>query len=634
MRIKKVRNIIGIVISIGLMLSQPMLIFATEKEQTIKGSTEITEENLQEFLKDYFPEKMEQYHVPGVAVTVVKGEKELCAVSFGMENVETMKPVTCDETIFPAASVSKLFTATAIMQLYEGGKLDLDQDIQAYLPGITIRNAFEKPITCRELLTHSSGLDEQSELAGSTLDRTKIESQEYYFSKHIPTAIHEPGTVSNYSNMGYNLLGYIVEKVSGQTYEAYVEDHIMKPLAMQNASIRVSSKEYATGYLFEDGDFMEQPLAYQYTSGSSGVLATAKDMERFLSMNLQGGTCQNTEILKPETTQMMHDKQFANAEVFDGMGFGWVRTHFGKVSVLKHEGALPGYATTMMLLPKENIGIYVATNSLSGICFDFEEAFMKYFYGEEATEGRRTVQEQAQYQQKDWEKYLGCYRTYDGIARTNLMRIGILFDTTDMTIEEDEKQEIVLSIYNQKKEQEQTTLSYCGEGVFNRNDGKGYVVIETNANGNMTAYTQVSHCSYEKIQWYEAKGVLLCMWFVMPFSGCICAFFLRKKIDKKTFWGMLAGMILSFVSVMAIIVLTMVMISAYQYEAMKALYVLAMVNVSGIVIFFASDAIIICQSRKKKYTIKEWLIIGMMIFIHVAWALELCYFQMLGMHFL
>lgn len=632
--IKKIETMINIMVCIGILFSLPMQTFADQKVHEKKSVVALSQENIQEFCDEYFQEKMDEYHVPGAAIAVVKGNEELLSVAYGVENLETGEPVTTDMTLFPAASVSKLFTATAVMQLYEQGKLDIYQDIKPYIPAVKIRNSFDKPITCSALLTHSSGLDEQSELAGSTLDIAKIESQKYYFSKHIPTVIQEPGSVSNYSNMGYNLLGYIVESISGQSYETYVEENILNLLAMENSSVRIPHRECAKGYLYEENSFEEQPLAYQYTSGSSGVITTVKDMEHFMIMHLNGGKYGDNHILQEQTQHDMQKKQFANANLFDGMGFGWVRTHFGNIQVYKHEGALPGYATTMILLPEESIGIYVATNSLSGICFDFKEAFMKHFYGSNALEGWHEEEASCMYTQEEIRDYLGTYRSYDGIARTNLMRIAVLFDTTDMQIAVNENDELTLSIYNQKKEREETTLTYCGTGMFRRQDGKGYIVIEKNDNGKIYAYTQVSHCTYEKVKWYESKNILAVLWIILPVCFMISIMILYKKSDMKSYLCMVIGTISSFVSVIMMIILAITMVYSYHYDGVNMLYILATLNVIGIVIMFIGDCINIYKCIQKEYKIKKSVLLGIVCFTHIVWVMLLTYFQLIGFHFL
>ena len=209
---------------------------------------ELNQENIQRFVDHYFTTNMKKFNVPGAAVAIVKNNQELYKAGYGFSDIEKNKLVDPDTTTFPAASVSKLFTATAIMQLYQEGKLDLNENVQKYVTDITIRNSFDEPVTCHNLLTHSSGLDEQSEFSGSTLDNERIKPQKSFFDEHIPQVIVEPNTVSRYSNMGYNLLGYIVEKIAGKTYEDYIAQNILEPLNMKNSSVRMDDSNMASGY--------------------------------------------------------------------------------------------------------------------------------------------------------------------------------------------------------------------------------------------------------------------------------------------------------------------------------------------------------------------------------------------------
>ena len=276
------------------------------------------------------------------------------------------------------------------------------------------------------------------------------------FSYRIKTDYNGIGKIKYImdSNMGYNLLGYIVEQQSGETYENYVTEHLLNPLQMTNASVRIPQGTMATGYEYNGEDYEKQPFAYQYTSGSSGIIASVTDMENYMEMQLNEGLFENTKVLNSETVIKMQKRQFANNPVFEGMGYGFVRDRINGVLVLKHEGALPGYATTMLLLPDEQIGIYVATNSLSGICFDFEEAFFDYFYSKE--EMRQKINDAAE---DDLESYVGTYRSYDGIAQTNLMKIGILMETSDLKISKDKSGQLKMEGYNQKKEKEEIKLA-------------------------------------------------------------------------------------------------------------------------------------------------------------------------------
>ena len=588
--------------------------------------TEITEESMQEFLDSYFSENMEKYHVPGVAVSVVKDDVELLHAAYGVSDKENNVAVDAKETLFPACSVSKLFTATAIMQLKEQGKLDLNQDVTAYANDIKIENPYKREITCRDLLTHTSGLDEQSELFGSTLYPEELASQKTYFKTHVPTVIREPGTTSCYSNMGYNLLGYIVEKQSNQTYEDYVTEHLLKPLQMHTASVRIPSGEMASGYAYDGKDYEKQPFAYQYTSGSSGVIASVIDMENFMRMQLNAGMLGDTRILMDETVAEMQKRQFANQEVFEGMGYGFVRDRVNGVLVLKHEGALPGYATTMLLLPDEQMGIYVATNSLSGICFEFEEAFFDYFY-----EKQEVLDKQSKESKQDEDFYVGTYRSYDGIAKTNLMRIGILLETSDLKISKNENGQLKLEGYNQKKEKAETLLLPYEEDVFLREDGKGYVAFARDKDGQKVtyAYTNVSHASFERIGGLEQKGVLMMGFFLsLLMTGVASIFWLIQIKKEKVFCNKVTsaatgiGAILSSVGSICGILVAMSMILSYDYSKKWLMHLLlGLGNIASVAVACLEIGMAVrCKGKKR--------VIAVVFFLfQMLWIWNLYYFH-------
>ena len=613
-----IRVIAGFMVTLLLSNTGGQLQKLYANDEVPKTKVAITKESMQDFLDTYFSANMDKYHVPGVAVSVVKGKEELLHAEYGVSDKEKNIPVEADKTLFPACSVSKLFTATAIMQLEEEGKLDLNEDITNYVGDIKISNPLQETITCRELLTHTSGLDEQSELNGSTLQMDNIKSQKDYFKTHIPTVIRKPGTMSCYSNMGYNLLGYIVEQQSGETYENYVTEHLLNPLQMTSASVRIPQGTMATGYEYNGEDYEKQPFAYQYTSGSSGIIASVTDMENYMEMQLNEGLFENTKVLNSETVIKMQKRQFANNPVFEGMGYGFVRDRINGVLVLKHEGALPGYATTMLLLPDEQIGIYVATNSLSGICFDFEEAFFDYFYSKE--EMRQKINDAAE---DDLESYVGTYRSYDGIAQTNLMNIGIVMETSDLKIYKDKSGQLKMEGYNQKKEKEETLLLPYQKDVFLRQDQKGYIAFSRNeSDGQIScAYTNVSHAGFEKVAWFESKNILLGGLFLAFLMTMIFGISLLCQGKKETVLSqkimyVLAGTggILSTVGSVAGILIAIKMIMSYDYSRewlMRLL--LGMGNFASVVVIIPELVLLFQKGGKRKKTIGIFLLFQLLL---------------------
>lgn len=647
MKINKfVKNGIAITGTFCILLQSGQTVLAKENLQhqslitavTEKGNpvTDLNKENVKSFADDYFKKNSAVWHVPGVAVSVVKDGKELYKAGYGVSDIEKNTRVDPDVTTFPAASVSKLFTATAIMQLSQSGQLNLNEDIQKYADDISVRNSYKEKITCQNLLTHTSGLDEESELDGSVCNPGEIQSQKYYFQKHIPTVVVRPGTVCQYSNMGYNLLGYVVEKVSGETYENYVTSHILKPLQMNQTSIRIGNLNMADGYEYDKGQYQKVPFAYQYTSGSSGVIAPVTDMERFMIMHLNRGSCGNVSVLNPETEECMQKKQFSNSAVLDGMGEGFIREDWNGVGVLRHEGALPGYTTTLLMIPEENFGIYVATNSLGGMVFDFEEAFLEHFYGTCHITGN------GQTKGYDQNRYCGTYRSYDGVSTRNISRIFAVLDSTaELEVKKSKGSELVVTYYEQSKEKVKTNLIYQTGDTFIREDGKGYVTFRRNAKGQIVyAFNHISHQAYGKISRMETTGVMgaALLLLLVLLLGSALVMLIRCKTQKRSgcrrFMVINSLINLSYViSFTGIFMLETYMVLQYDYRFTGLIYflltvLLVTIGVNVLELFIRGCHNKNIENRKLQKIVKY----GFMSIIQLCFVVMLYYFNMIGYH--
>ena len=198
-----------------------------------QGTHEMTAADVESFMDGIVPLQLKQSDIAGATVSVVKDGKLLFAKGYGYADVQNKKPVSAQETLFRPGSISKLFTWTAIMQLYEQGKLDLDRDINDYLD-FKIPDAFGKPITLKNVLTHTPGFEEQIKDLFTT-DQTAPNLGQY-LKTHIPGRIYPPGTVPAYSNYATAIAGYIVERVSGRPFEQYVAENIMQPLKMTHST--------------------------------------------------------------------------------------------------------------------------------------------------------------------------------------------------------------------------------------------------------------------------------------------------------------------------------------------------------------------------------------------------------------
>lgn len=626
---------LSLALLICLTATETSMVSAAELTANANPRVEINTETVTEFVNTYFSENMEAFHVPGVAVAAVKDGSEIFKAGYGVADINTKESVNPETTTFPACSVSKLFTASSIMKLYEEGKLDLDENVESYLGGIKIQNAFNAPVTCRNLLTHSSGLDEESELDIGTGKSSTINSQEYYFSIHQPQVIYEPNTLCRYSNMGYNILGYVIENVSGQSYEEYVQENILNDLEMTKSSVRIDDENMASGYAFADGTYENPTFGYQYTSGSSGIIAPVTDMENFMIMHLDDGQFHGTSIINSVTAKAMQTKQFSNNAVFDGMGFGFIRSDRNGANLIKHEGGLPGYATTLFLIPEQNFGIYVATNALSGMAFDFEDAFLAYFYGDTASASNLS-DDVANVPVDD---YTGTYRNYDGISKTSIMKMSILFDATmDLTVTSTSDGALAINQYNQSKEVEQALLYANAPDVFTRDDGLGYFTFTRDDTGDVSyAFNDISYQTFEKTGAFENRQFLLITTIGSLLILIISALFMVVKFIRKKIlvnptlylWLSINNILLVAGSLgSTIIAMPMIMLyDNYNVGILKLFLTLILIAMISVLMNLIR---LIYKVIRGHFSKKEICLSAILIIVQIGYLLILNYFNMIG----
>ena len=202
--------------------------------QARPSAPQLTAQDLETFLDGMVPLQLRQNDIAGTVVTVVKDGKVIFSKGYGYSDVKSRTPVTADATLFRVGSISKTFTWTAVMQLVEQGKIDLDRDVSTYVD-FKIPSPFGKPVTMRNLLTHTPGF-EQPVKDMMARDAVSLSPLGSYVKTHLPLEIYPPGTTPSYSNYGATLAGYIVERVSGVPFDEYISKNILQPLGMTRAT--------------------------------------------------------------------------------------------------------------------------------------------------------------------------------------------------------------------------------------------------------------------------------------------------------------------------------------------------------------------------------------------------------------
>jgi CubicO group peptidase (beta-lactamase class C family) len=319
-----------------------------------------------DYIRWMISEKMTEHDIVGLSIALVDDQKIVWAEGFGYADWKNRIKAT-PETIYRVGSITKLFTATATMHLAEQNKLDIDQPLQRYLPQFSIKSRFSKsaPITPRTLMTHHSGLpsDRINHMWG---DETA------HFTE-LATALRDeyvaypPNTIGAYSNLGFSLLGHLVEEVSGTPYAEYVEQQILRPAGMSHAYIAANLRDdgqSSKGYFNHE----ETATPYLRDTPAGGLNSSVVDLAHFAQTIFADGRGKGTRILLPKTLAQMQHYQDGTAtfDVSHSIGLAWVLDDsLGNEAglIARHNGGTPMFKSDLLTLPKHKLAVVVLANS-------------------------------------------------------------------------------------------------------------------------------------------------------------------------------------------------------------------------------------------------------------------------------
>jgi CubicO group peptidase (beta-lactamase class C family) len=328
--------------------------------------------------------------IPNAAVSVVRDGEVVLVKGYGFASQDDELPVDGADTLFRVGSVAKLFTWTAVMQLVEQGKLDLDTDVNSYLDFaipdriITDPQADVPPVTLRHLLTHTAGFEAYPD-AIFRISEDQLLPLSEYIRVYQPERVYPPGTVMAYSNYGAALAGYIVERVSGQPFAAYVEQNILTPIQMDRSTFRQPLPSHLTpgmvgAYRYVDGEYLAADFEYMQEPEGS-MSATALDMAKFMLAHLEDGAAGEGRILQESTLRQMHAKQYSHHPQLGGMTLGFMEGQFNGQQVLFHGGSTMLFDSGLYLLPEHNTGIFVVYSGGSHLLHTaLFQAFLDRYY--------------------------------------------------------------------------------------------------------------------------------------------------------------------------------------------------------------------------------------------------------------
>jgi D-alanyl-D-alanine carboxypeptidase len=351
---------------------------------------------------------------PGMAVGVVSDQRLIWANGFGLANVAGKVPMT-SQTKIRMASHSKLFTATAIMQLREQGKLQLDDPVSKHLPwfSVTSPRPDDPPITIEELLTHSSGLPREAADHWTTFAFPTREELKTLVPKR--QAAFPAETRWKYSNLAYTLAGLIVEQVSGEPWADYITRHIYQPLGMVNSSVDKDVPGLATGYgrRMPDGSRAMMPFVdARGMAAATGITSTVEDMARFVSAQFRKGAAGGDRILNTASLREMHRVRMLENNWTRGNGIGFSVTRNRDKLYVGHGGSYPGYITNTLIDLNGKVGVIVLTNAQDGDASGIATQLMNTV-GEAVAKAARTADQKVKWNPA-WSRFAGLYRGRGG----------------------------------------------------------------------------------------------------------------------------------------------------------------------------------------------------------------------------
>jgi CubicO group peptidase (beta-lactamase class C family) len=327
---------------------------------TPDGPASLSKADIDTWLDGYMPYAMASGEIPGAVVVVVKDGQVLTKRGFGYSDRKTHAPVDPDKTLFRPGSISKLFTWTAVMQQVQAGKLDLDRDINDYLD-FRIPPAFGKPVTLRNLMTHTAGFEETLKYL-ITANPKIVKPLGPTLKRAVPVRIFAPGEVPAYSNYGASLAGYIVQRVSGERFEDYVQRHIMTPLGMTRSTFEQPLPPALKGGLsqaYEPGSDTAKPFEIIPLSPAGALSATGADMAKFMIAHLADGG----PLLRPDIAHKMYATANAPVPGLPGMALGFYHEDRNGQVIIAHGGDTNYFHSDLHLYLKSNVGLYLSFNS-------------------------------------------------------------------------------------------------------------------------------------------------------------------------------------------------------------------------------------------------------------------------------
>ncbi|MEM7129122.1 MAG: serine hydrolase domain-containing protein [Chloroflexota bacterium] len=332
----------------------------------------------------YLEWALTHYKLPGMIATIVRSQETPWTKALGYANLEQERAMTPD-SLMRISSVTKMFTATMLMQLQGGGQLQLDDPVEKHLPEFSVLRQ-DIPITFRHLVSHTSGLPIMPQFATERLPRPIDElTLEDLYQLQYPTVeeavaslsetelLFRPGTQFNYSNFGIAVMTRALKNIVQQPYTDYLTTNILQPLGMNDATFNVEDildERIVSGYYSWDGKTPQLTPYLGSWASTGGLHTSATEIANFMAFHLEQGQDSHTQILSQKTIEQMkipiremEKSRYKDDALGGGVGIGWFLSSIGNHKIVEHGGGDFPSATFLALVPEKQLGVFIGMNT-------------------------------------------------------------------------------------------------------------------------------------------------------------------------------------------------------------------------------------------------------------------------------
>lgn len=545
------------VLSVFLMIMILLMHFTNSAyaKESIKNPDEI-----KMFFDDYFSKKMKDKNVPGVGFIIVKDGKIILSRGYGYANLKEKIWVDPENTVFRTASLSKIYVLMSILKLNQEGILGLDDEVSTYLAKDDPLIDRVKGIKIKHLLSHTEGFPSR-DVGSFVFSEEEIPPIHDTLLKDLKKPNLEPGKGIAYGGIGSILAAHIIENITGQSFNLYIEENFQKPLYMDKSTFLQElpsniKDSLAMTYILENGEFKETRYLYGATPPSGGLSSTPADISNLLVALMQNGEFQGNQVLEPETVDLMLQPQFRGHENLPGVTYGFFELVENNHRALVRDGSGFGVTTRLLIIPEDNIG-FVYFQNIRGdeLLDDLTSTFFDYFYKEE-TEAIETIPLTA----NEMKEFEGTYRAIQ--HHQNILKVGSYLSGMVLEIKGNDEGTLQLIVSGPGDVAgwggfgKETTLIQIEPMLFKRSDTETYVAFEKVGDTMLLHSGNGYHSTYEEISWYEKAlpQIIFLSLFILAFLITLIFSIVQglkgKKINhsklEKQFLG-LAG-IISFIN--------------------------------------------------------------------------------------